>query len=108
MKETAIYGRRMNGYEFIEFMRQFNFKDEKGRYIGQFQRPKSIGQRLIDKKKFEGWKYWFDRTNPMDVLDEEILITYSYTYTCTYYIGRIDEFLRENGFELLEGVLWGF
>ena len=108
MVERRVYGRRMNGYEYIEFMRQFNFKDERGRYIGEFHRPTSIGQMRVDKRKFEGWKYWFDRPYPVDILDEEILITYSRTLRwCgrTYFYDHVDEFLTNNGFVLLEGEL---
>lgn len=100
-----VYGRRMNGYDYIEFMRQFNFKDERGRYIGEFHRPTSIGQRQVGKKKFEGWKYWFDRPYPDDVLDEEILITYSRTLRgnrYTYFYDYVNEFLTSNGFVVLE------
>lgn len=103
-RKMVTFGRVMNGYEFIEFMRKFGWK-----HNGQYYKPhndlafNAAGYcRLSEtRRKFEGWDFWFGRLYPMECLDEETEITYTmlekpgkYIYEC------VKEVLLRNGFTI--------
>lgn len=108
MKKKVTFYRVMNGYEFIEFMRNFGWRNN-----GKYQKPHpdlfpmtTAYRKLSDtRKKFEGWDFWFGRCFPTDFLNEETEITYTINVNGrndTY--KRIKDILLKNGFaERIEG-----
>lgn len=99
-RNVKIYEKIMDGYEFIEFMKSFNWKNEHGKYMTNYHSPE-IGESLINKKNFQGWDYWFDRPYPEDVLREKRAITYLYYPQKQYCAIRVNTFLTKCGFKLL-------
>ncbi len=104
MKKMITFVRVMNGYEFIEFMRKFGWK-----HNGKYYKPhedlsfNTIGYYSLscNRRKFEGWDFWFGRLYPTEYLNEETEITYTllekkgeYTYE------GVKKVLLNNGFTI--------
>lgn len=101
-KQALIYEKIMTGYEFIEFMRSFNWKGKDGKYLTGYHKPMIVEAR-INKKNFQGWEYWFDRRYPEDVLLERRVITYPYCPQRDTYARKVHIFLVNKGFILSKG-----
>lgn len=109
-KKRIYFGRIMTGYEFIELMREFRWRDPKtGKKLGKWApfskdglSQDEIDGSLVNRKRFEGWEYWFGRVYPDEVLHEERIITYWLCNTDSTNGRCISRFLKKKGFHEIE------
>lgn len=106
MARTRVYyGKIMNGYEFVDFMRKFNWRSY-GRFYKPYGLDKNTRQRYakyhIDRNRFEGWKNWFDKTFPEDTFNEKYLITYYVSENNNAAKEDVIWWLEENGFKRID------